>query len=320
MVFTISFTAAAAGVPGKVTGLTSTVTAQKATLKWDSASGAHGYYAYIQDTASSQTMRVKVGNSRTATFTGLTPATSYSAWVEGYNGSGTGEASEHISLTTLGKSRGKSMKDVHPMYFSAYTNTAYSGIAQGTKVTVTDKSYLKAEESEVLMPNGDIRYIPEMYLTYTGCLNERGDYSRAVKEGFINKKGVGSATQYLVWISTNYQKFYVFEGSAGNWTLIRTYKCTTGSFETPTKPGFGYRVKNKIDKVSFDEYSYGKYGIYFFQFIHSWPYYKGSETQKVAGYGTLGSLPQSHGCVRLKDDAALWCYTNLPMDTRIVVY
>jgi lipoprotein-anchoring transpeptidase ErfK/SrfK len=40
----------------------------------------------------------------------------------------------------------------------------------------------------------------------------------------------------------------------------------------------------------------------------------------VAGYRTLGSLPQSHGCVRLTDEAALWCYENLPMDTRVVVF
>ncbi len=316
-----AFPLAALAAPGKVTGLTaSVVTAQKITLKWNSVSSAKGYYAYLQEASTERTVRAKVKNTTSATFTGLTPGNTYNAWVQAYKGSEVGEASDPISCTTLAKSSGKNTKDVHTMYFAAYTNAAYNGIPQGTKVTVTDKSYVKAEESECYLANGTVKYIPDMYLTYTKCLNERGDYTRAVKEAFINKKGVGSATRYLVWISTNYQKFYVFEGSAGNWTLIRTYKCTTGSYETPTRPSFGYRIKNKIDTVSFDEYSYGKYGIYFSQFIHSWPYYKGSTTQKVAGYGSLGSLPQSHGCVRLKDDAALWCYTNLPMDTRICVY
>lgn len=320
MILMLPFTAFADTTPGKVESVTATVTAKKVSLSWSSVAGARGYDVYLQDAKTEETFHARVKKRTSTTITGLLPGTTFNAWVEAYNRAGEGEASDSITCTTLAKTSGKSVKDVHTMYFSAYLNKEEQGLPQGTKVVVTDKSYIRAENSEVVLPNGNIRFIPEMSLTYTGCLNERGDYTTQVKEDFINRKGVGSATEYLVWVCTNYQKFYVFRGSSGNWTLFRTYKCTTGSYESPTRPSFGYRIKNKIDSVSFDEYSYGKYGLYFGQFIHTWPYYKGSETSKVAGYRTLGSLPQSHGCVRLTDEAALWCYENLPMDTRVVVF
>ena len=78
--------------------------------------------------------------------------------------------------------------------------------------------------------------------TYSGDYTQKYnmDYANGLKESYINGKGYSSKTKYLVWVSRQNQKVYVFSGSKQNWKLIKTFICGTGKDSTPTPTGVTY--------------------------------------------------------------------------------
>ena len=72
---------------------------------------------------------------------------------------------------------------------------------------------------------------------YTLAWAQSHDYSKEVKTAWVNLKGYSSNTKYLVWVNLTYQRVNIFEGSQGNWKLIRTCLCGAGKSSTPTIRG-----------------------------------------------------------------------------------
>ena len=145
------------------------------------------------------------------------------------------------------------------------------------------------------------------------------DYADDVKTVWVNAKGYSSRTEYLVWVNLTYQRVNVFKGSQGNWELIHTFLCGTGS------PGRGTPV--------------GEYYVYGFQ-PEGWT----TSTYNVrpvvrfkvnSGYAFHSRLwdpthsyltdpsigfPVSHGCVRMYDEDVQWISDNIPLYTTVVIH
>lgn len=148
-----------------------------------------------------------------------------------------------------------------------------------------------------------------------------GNYSRnAYVNGvtptlYVNQVGYGSPTGYLIWISLYSQRVYIFQGSAGNWTLINHdaygnegWQCGSGKAKTPTPTGMNKSLHKKMKK-----YSKHKWWNCFSgnNAIH------GSNGQKEIK--KLGKLI-SNGCVRVTNEQAIWIFNNIPKKTRVLVF
>lgn len=152
--------------------------------------------------------------------------------------------------------------------------------------------------------------IPGDAVTTDGTL----DYSKATKEGFVDKVGYDSATDYLVWVSRYTQKVIVFQGEKGNWELIKTFPCSTGSNFTPTPEGI-FTIYAHTTRWNFTNYYADHVSIF-----------NGGHAFHTILFGYDGSvfdgrvgIPLSHGCVRMLPEDCRYIY-QLPSDTRVVIY
>ena len=148
-------------------------------------------------------------------------------------------------------------------------------------------------------------------------------YSDGVKEAFVNEvNNYSSKTKYLIWCNLYTTTVNIFEGSQGNWKLIKSCECVIGAPNSPTRPGV-YSIYSHAYYWSFD--SGGKLdqsrcyyaslfdgGIAF----HTRLYYTGTNTYVNSSL----SAAISHGCVRCPDEIAKFIYNECPNGTTVVVY
>lgn len=144
------------------------------------------------------------------------------------------------------------------------------------------------------------------------------DYLDVTKQNFVNSKGYSSSTQYLIWANLATQKVNVFQGSKGNWKLVKVFRCASGASSTPTPQGVTYvTYKQKAWKT--DSYVckpivrfYPNTGYAFHSIL-----YKADESGIKDG--SIG-FPVSHGCLRMKPSSIQWIYDNIPVKTTVVIY
>ena len=135
-------------------------------------------------------------------------------------------------------------------------------------------------------------------------------------------QGYSSGTKYLILVNRSTHKVGIYQGSKGNWKLVKKWSCGDGAKKTPTPEGT-YTVGIKLKYFDTEAnnrcwYATQFWGDYLF---HSILYVKGSSPSKVRGSvsGQLGRAV-SHGCVRLELNNAKWIYNNIPRGTKVVVY
>ena len=148
-------------------------------------------------------------------------------------------------------------------------------------------------------------------------------YSQEAKEYFVNTLHTyNSPSQYLIWVNLYTTTVNIFEGSKGNWKLIKSCECVVGAPGTPTRPGV-YSIYAHNAFWSFDSngvldvsrcYNCSLFdgGIAF----HTRLKYTGSNTYVNSAL----SAELSHGCVRCPDDIAQFIYYQVPIGTTVVVY
>lgn len=141
------------------------------------------------------------------------------------------------------------------------------------------------------------------------------DYSEGTKCGFVNLRGYSSETNYLIWISRYTQKVIIYTGSKGNWTVLKTFPCASGSAYTPTPEGI-YDIYGKTWSWDFGSYivtnvSLFNGGMAFHSYLLN---HNGTDY-----YSALGR-PMSHGCIRMKPADAAFIYNSIPTHTTVVVY
>ena len=114
---------------------------------------------------------------------------------------------------------------------------------------------------------------------------------------FVNDAGLYSNNDYLVWVSTYTQHIYLFQGSAGNWTLnhpdMVSAECSTGKASSPSPTSaaaFGRQTIHKKIKT--------RHGIPY------WSCYSDINAIHAKRSGWKMGKPASNGCVRnLKQNA-----------------
>ena len=156
--------------------------------------------------------------------------------------------------------------------------------------------------------------------TYGGDFthNYNVDYSDGLKESYVNSKGYSSSTKYLVWVSRQNQKVYVFTGSKGKWKISKTYICGTGKLSTPTPTGVTY-ITYREAGWNHSTYSckpvvrfYPNTGYAFHSRLY-YPNYKGLKDPSIG-------WPVSAGCVRMLDTDITYLYKNVPDKSTVVIY
>lgn len=155
---------------------------------------------------------------------------------------------------------------------------------------------------------------------YTLAWALKHDYDPEVKTAWVNLKGYSSQTKYLVWVNLTYQRVNIFEGSQGNWKLIRECLCGSGKPSTPTIKGV-FTTSYKQTAWNYGSYYcgpivrfYGSSGYAFHSRLEYWP--MNSDRYYDARIG----FPISHGCLRMYNDDIWFMYNNIPNGTTVVVH
>lgn len=162
-----------------------------------------------------------------------------------------------------------------------------------------------------LAPTKETTYIPPVTTTSSSST------SNSSIEDAVNKKGLSSATNYLIWINTKKLYTYVFTGSEGHWNLVRSMKSTIGKPSTPTIKGtFTVQGKGSYFTVPDHEEWICKYYTQFYgdYLIHSVVYDKNDKLID----GRLG-MRLSKGCVRVSLENAKYIYYNVPRNSTVYV-
>lgn len=129
----------------------------------------------------------------------------------------------------------------------------------------------------------------------------------------VNKNGITSRTNYLVWVSKSEYKVRVYQGSQYQWELLKEFPCALGAWNTPTITGqFEYIEKTRWDYPGY--YVGPVLRFYNGYALHSTLlYYNGSEYDGRVGVNI------SHGCVRLHPQDINWIANTIPLYTRIYI-
>ena len=223
----------------------------------------------------------------------------------------------------------------HTTYFT-FTKDMKTSVTMGFKLTYDNPSTGETEEvyAEKTVPienysdewyyerdvNRVLNLVSSVYAgNYTTAYAVNGDYSQTEKEIWINAKGYSSNTQYLLWINRAYQHVNVFQGSKGNWKMIKSFLVGTGAAGTPTPTGL-----TTVSYKSAGGWTTGTYTVrpvvgfypgtgYAF---HSRLCYPGTDTE----YDFSAGYPVSHGCVRMYKSDIQWIFNNIPVGTAVVIF
>lgn len=129
----------------------------------------------------------------------------------------------------------------------------------------------------------------------------------------VNKNGITSRTNYLVWVSKHEYKVRVYQGSQYNWELQKEFPCALGAWDTPT-------ITGQFEYIERTQWNYSNYYVgpvlrfYNGYALHSTLlYYNGTEYDGRVGVNI------SHGCIRLHPSDINWIANTIPFYTRIYI-
>lgn len=204
------------------------------------------------------------------------------------------------------------------------TTVKKSNIAAGTQVTILQSRNSTA--TQVRMQDGTTGWMNYYNVAIVnGTYYTTLDYSTAVKEYYVNKvRNWGSSKQYMIWVSLYTQKINIFQGSKGNWHLIRSGPIASGRNDCPT-PVEDVTIHSKTMRWN---YPYPGHDPAFYchhvsvfdsaRGFHSRPT-KWGEPEGSILYWAIG-YPASAGCVRLMDEDCIFIYENCPIGTAVHIY
>ncbi|MGN1349615.1 MAG: L,D-transpeptidase family protein, partial [Anaerovoracaceae bacterium] len=204
-----------------------------------------------------------------------------------------------VELTWKADGKTYRLYNEKPVHVANYPASHYVTLADGAKVTKifdTVQSSYKGNRTSAYNP----------------------DYTDITKENFVNGKGYSSSTGYLIWANLATQKVNVFQGSKGNWQLIKCFRCASGASASPTPQGVtyvtykqtGWYTSSYVCKPVVRFYPNSGYAF------HSVLYTADGSRIKD---GSMG-YPVSHGCLRMMPAGIQWLYDNIPVKTTVVIY
>ena len=296
-------------------------------LSWPAVNKATGYYVYLYNYNTNKYEELAKVTTNSYVHKGEGKKGKYKYMVKTYReDNGQMAVSKNgVEKLVFGADDIANIKTtVHPMYYSATINqstrlyNSFSAeekcgtISPGERVTVL---YRRSGRCTIKRKDGSVVYIKTSALNFTAEHYTSNDYTTEQKELFVNSQGYSSKTKYLIWMNTYTQRVNIFEGSKGNWKLIRNSICASGAIDTPTPPGLkSLYEKQKTHKYAHSHYDY----LSKFQsencFHTRIKYYSGGYVDSRLG------RPLSHGCVRMKDNDATYIYNNMPLKTTVLIY
>ncbi len=130
----------------------------------------------------------------------------------------------------------------------------------------------------------------------------------------VNKEGIASRTNWLVWIDKSDYKVRVYNGSQYKWRQVAAFPCAIGAPNTPTITG-SYEYEYKASRWTYPEYYVGPCLVFYGGYaLHSTLLrYDGTPYDDRVG------IKLSHGCIRLHKEDIGWIDANLPLKSRIYV-
>ena len=205
-----------------------------------------------------------------------------------------------------------------------YDTNIYSTLSLGGYVgrvkagtTVIYDNYSGTYAARIRTPDGVKGWVPYSAIRIsTRNFVSQYDFTTEQKEGFVNRQGYKSKTDYLIWVSLATQQVVVYQGAQGNWKEIRTFDCCSGKNSTPTIAGV-FEIYYKQNAWDFGSYYVATVvGFNGGHAFHTRTYVKGTGGLLDP---TIGS-PASHGCIRMYDADVAWVSNNMPFGTTVVVY
>lgn len=333
--------------PGKVSSISASCASNDNLIKvtWSTVDGADKYYVYrsTSTTRPSSPLKVVTTNSYSERMKGG----SYYYWVQAVNSKDATASSSYTrsSKVTAGnyltcKVRNYwftvTTKKKVPIYKSASSKKVVGYLKKGTTVKVIKKSpkvvsqYGKVKRVYFNQngKKGWIKYSStKLHSHVAGASN---DWSKSVKEDYVNSKKFTSSTNYLIWLSKYTQKVYVFKRANKNskWVLKKTYRCSTGTFVHPTPTNLNYIVIRKQAA----RHRVTRSGLrYYYKYLSAFG--KKGSSGKGNAFHTIcwnertnkpqkkvNDRPNTKGCARMFTDQAYWIYKNVPNKTRVVSY
>lgn len=225
-----------------------------------------------------------------------------------------------------------------PIYKSAKSNKVIGYLKKGQTVVIKKKS------PKVVPQYGVVKrvYFDDKTLKKKGWVKfssikkknhvsgHKNDWSKSMKEDYVNTKKFSSSTNYLIWLSKYTQRVNVFKRANKNskWVLIKNYRCSSGGFTHPTPTNMNYILIRK----QFDRHRVTNKGMrYYYRYLSAFGK-KGSSGKGNAFHtvcwreGTKKTIkpvkqqPDTKGCARMFTGEAKWIYNHVPNKTRVVSY
>lgn len=144
-------------------------------------------------------------------------------------------------------------------------------------------------------------------------IGEAPYYREVMNRTPVNRNGITSRTNYLIWVSKHEYKVRVYEGRQYNWKLLKEYPCALGAWDTPT-------ITGQFEIIERTQWDYGTYYVgpvlrfYNGYALHSTLlYYGGGEYDGRVGVNI------SHGCIRLHPGDINWIAKTVPFKTRVYI-
>ncbi|SFC69419.1 L,D-transpeptidase [Clostridium uliginosum] len=219
------------------------------------------------------------------------------------------------SLICIRESKNKIKEDL----FVNCDNLANSDYYKQALNSLYDSADIIGEDKDINKKISEIKVKQQEYL------DKNSDTSQAMSETSlnnlsnynINTLNLKSNTSYLINISIKNQKTYIYKGNSNNWSLDKTFSCSTGINGEDTPCG-SFTIKEKGAWFFSEKYNQG--GKYWTQIdgdilFHSMPFDK----DKTTILDTTLNKRSSHGCIRLSLNDAKWIYDNIPRDTKIII-
>lgn len=280
-------------------------------LNWNKASNASGYEVYTYDKSTGY-KKVKTLTGKSCKFTGLTVGKKYTYAVRSYRKvSGQTVYSSYSSLvsgTPIQLSKAASAvrsfryirKTSKKVTVYNYDKKKNQTLKSGTKVYVNSKTksgYLNAW----IASNGQKIKIKASALKSATSIefSPKNDYSKSVKEEFINSKNLISPSKYLIWINHYKTRVNIFKGSVNKWKLVKSFKVSIGKVGSPRG------IRRVCGRV--------RWGYENLPIVYWSP--GGNSFHSMLGSST--GTATSGGCMRCLTNDLMWIYNNIPDGTTV---
>jgi len=315
-------------------------------VTWDKVEGADRYYVYrnTKATRPSKPLKTVTGTS----FSERRKGGSYYYWVQAasttdaaasdFVKSGKVTAGNYLAIPVRNYWFTATAKKRIPIYKSAKSKKVIGYLPKGKTVVIKKKS------PKVVAQYGVVKrvYFDDKNLKKKGWVNfksiklknhvagKSNDWSRSVKENYVNKKKFKSSTNYLIWLSKYTQKIYVFKRASkhSKWVLKKTYRCSSGTFAHPTPTNMNYILIRK----QYDRHRVTNKGLrYYYKYLSAFGK-KGSSGRGNAFHTVcwkegsnkmlkpVKDKPNTKGCARMFTGEAKWIYSHVPTKTRVISY